>query len=358
MPAETARILVINPTATATQVAVFDGEEEALAADLPHKPEELARYERVWDQYLMRKDRITSYLEAQGIPLQSLRAVVGRGGLLKPIPGGTYLVNGAMLDDLRQGVQGEHAANLGGILAYGIAHAQGIPAYVVDPVSTDEMQDLARVTGVAELARTSLAHALNMRWMGRKAARTLGKEYIASNLITAHLGMGISLAAHQAGRMIDATNAHDSGPFSPERAGTLPAGDLIRLCFSGTHTERELLRKLTAEAGLQAHLGTKDYRVVERRIAQGDPVARLVYAAMAYQVAKEIGALATVLRGQVDGVVLTGPLAQSTLLTGWIQERISWIGPVLIYPGGEEARALAAGALRILRGEEEALIYR
>lgn len=357
MPDETARILVINPTATATHVAVFDGEDEIQAAELLHKPEEIARYERVWDQYLMRKDRVTDFLEERGIPLSSLRAVVGRGGLLKPLPGGTYLVDGAMLEDLRRGVQGEHASNLGGILAYGIAHAQRIRAYVVDPVSTDELTDLARVTGVPDLQRTSLAHALNMRWMGRKAARELGSDYASCNFVIAHMGMGISVAAHEKGRMIDTNNAHESGPFSPERAGTLPAGDLVRLCFSGTHTERELVRKLTTQGGLVAYLGTKDFVEVERRIEQGDPVARLVYEAMAYQIAKEIGAMAVILKGVVDGVVLTGPLAHSTLLLGRLRERVSWIGPVMIYPGGEENRALAAGALRVLRGEEEAHTY-
>lgn len=328
-----------------------------MAAELSHPPAELARYERIWDQYLMRKDRVASFLEGQGIPLSSLSAVVGRGGLLKPVPGGTYLVNAAMLEDLRRGVQGEHASNLGGILAYGIAHVSGLPAYVVDPVSTDELGDLARVTGVPDLERTSLAHALNMRWMGRKAAQALGKPYNECNLIIAHLGMGISVAAHQGGRMIDTNNAHETGPFSPERAGTLPVGDLVRLCFSGKHTERELVRKLTTEAGLVAYLGTKEFTEVERRIEQGDPVARLVYEAMAYQIAKEIGAMAVILKGEVDGVVLTGPLAHSTLLLGWIQGRVSWIGPVMVYPGGEENRALAAGALRVLRGEEEARTY-
>ncbi len=357
MPDQPARILVINPTATATYVAVFDGEDEVLAAELTHKPEELATFERIWDQYLMRRDRITRFLEDRSIALRSFRAVVGRGGLLRPVPGGTYEVNAIMLEDLRRGVQGEHAANLGGILAYGIAHAQGIPAYVVDPVSTDELGELARVTGVPDLERTSLAHALNMRWVGRKAARELNRPYESTNLIVAHMGMGISVAAHQRGRMIDTNNAHESGPFSPERAGTLPVGDLVRLCFSGKHTERELVRKLTTQGGLVAYLGTKDFLEVERRIEQGDPVARLVYEAMAYQIAKEIGAMAVILKGEVNGVVLTGPLAQSPLLLGWIRDRVSWIGPVLVYPGGEENRALAAGALRALRGEEEVLTY-
>lgn len=357
MPDQAPRILVINPSATATRVAVFDGDEERFSAELTHRTEELARFERVWDQYLLRKDGIAGLLEERQIALSSLRAVVGRGGLMKPVPGGVYQVNGAMLEDLRSGVQGEHASNLGGILAYGIAHAHGIPAYVVDPVSTDEMCPEAHVTGLPGLRRNALAHALNMRWMARKAAGALGKAYEEANLVVAHLGMGISVAAHRSGRMVDATNAHEGGPFSPERAGCLPVGDLVRLCFSGKHTERELVRTLTTEGGLMAHLGTRDWREAERRIQQGDPAARLVYAAMAYQIAKEIGAMAVALRAPVDGVVLTGPLAHSAVLTGWIEERISWIGPVLHYPGSEEDRALAAGALRVLRGEEEARTY-
>lgn len=357
MPGEVFRILAINPTATTTRIALFDDEEETLAADLAHDPAELARFERVWDQYLYRKDRITAHLQATGIPLDSLHAVVGRGGLLKPVPGGVYAVNGAMLDDLRVGVQGEHASNLGGILAYGIAHALSIPAYVVDPVSTDEMRPEAHITGVPELRRTSLAHALNMRWMARKAAAALGKTYDESNLVMAHLGAGISVAAHRQGRMVDATNALEDGPFGPERAGRLPAGDLVRLCFSGRYTERELIRRLTSGGGLMAHLGTRDWREVEARIAGGDPDARLVYEAMAYQVAKEIGAMAVALRARADAIVLTGDLARSALLTGWIAARVEWIAPVLRFPGSEEMRALAAGALRVLRGEEEARTY-
>lgn len=351
------RILVINPTATATQVAVFEGEELTAQEELAHSPEELAAFDRVWDQYLMRKDRIASFLAAHSVPQSSLDAVVGRGGLLKPVPGGTYLVESAMLEDLRRGVQGEHASNLGGILAYGMARACSIPAFVVDPVATDELDAVARVSGLPELPRTSLTHALNLKWMGRQAAGSLHKEYEECHLVAVHLGMGISVAAFRHGRLVDANNANESGPFSPERAGTLPVGDLVRLCFSGRTTERELVRRLTTQGGLFAHLGTRDYREVERRIEQGDPVAELVYRAMAYQVAKEIGAMAVILKGVVDAVVLTGPLAHSILLVGWIQERISWIAPVQVYPGGEEMRALAAGALRVLRGKEEALRY-
>ncbi|MFO7273577.1 MAG: butyrate kinase [Bacillota bacterium] len=357
MSAQVFRILVINPTATATRIALFENDEERHAADLTHSPEELARFERVWDQYLFRKDRITAHLEAAGIPLGSLDAVVGRGGLLKPVPGGVYRVNGAMLEDLRTGVQGEHAANLGGILAYGIAHAQSIPAFVVDPVSTDEMWEEAHITGIPQIRRTSLAHALNMRWVARKAAAQLGKSYAESNFVMAHLGAGISVAAHRQGRMVDATNALEDGPFGPERAGRLPAGDLVRLCFSGRYTERELIRRLTSGGGLMAHLGTRDWREVEARIAAGDADARLIYEAMAYQVAKEIGAMAVALRARADAIVLTGDLAHSRLLTGWIAERVQWIAPVLTFPGSEEHRAMAAGALRALRGEEEVRTY-
>jgi len=305
----------------------------------------------------MRKDRITAFLDEHGITTGSLHAVVGRGGLLKPIPGGTYRVGAEMLEDLRQGVQGEHASNLGGILAYGIARSAGIEAFVVDPVSTDEMDPVAKVSGLPELPRTALAHTLNMRAMGRRAAADLGKSYADCRLVVAHLGMGISVAAHRDGRIIDTNNANESGPFSPERAGTLPVGDLIKLCFSGKVTERELLRKLTSQSGLAAHLGTSDTGEVEQRVQQGDPVARLIYEAMAYQIAKEIGAMAAILHGRLDAVVLTGPLAESRWLVTWIKERIGWIGEVLVYPGGDEMHALAEGALRVLRGEEEARVY-
>ncbi|MDB4897876.1 MAG: branched-chain-fatty-acid kinase [Firmicutes bacterium] len=351
------RILVINPAATATHVAVFDGDALTVADSISHTPEELATFDRVWDQYLLRKDRIAAFLERGGISGSSLSAVAGRGGMLKPIPGGTYRVNAAMLEDLRRGVQGEHASNLGGILAYGIARAYQIDAFIVDPVSTDELDDLVRISGLPELERTSLCHALNMRSMGRRAAAELGKPYADCRLVVAHLGMGISVAAHRGGRIVDTTNANESGPFSPERAGTLPVGDLVKLCFSGNHTERELVRKLTSQGGLVAHLGTKEFAEVERRIDQGDPVAELVYQAMAYQIAKEIGAMAVILEGEVDAVVLTGPLAHSQRLVDWIANRVAWIGPLKRYPGGDEMHALAAGAARVLSGEEEALVY-
>lgn len=352
------RILAINPATTRTEVAVFADEELEIQESLEHTPEELAAYERVWDQYLMRKDRVSDFLLRHGLAPQDLAAVVGRGGLLRPIPGGTYAVTAAMLEDLRRGVQGEHAVNLGGILAYGIARASGVPAFIVDPVTVDEMEDIARISGLPQIQRTSIHHALNMRAAARRAALEFGRPYEELNLVVAHLGAGISVAPHRQGRMVDTSNALEDGPFSPERAGSLPAGDLVRLCYSGRYTERDLIRRLTTQGGLQAYLGTSDIAQVERRIEQGDPVARLVYEAMAYQIAKEIGAMAVVLRGKLDAVVITGPLAHSSLLLGWIRERVGWMTPrILVYPGSDELRALAEGALRVLRGEEEVRTY-
>lgn len=351
------RILVINPTATATLIAVYDGEDLRLSETIEHSPEELAPYDRIWDQYLLRKDRIAAVLEGAGIATHSLAAAVGVGGLLRPVPGGIYRVNERMLEDLRSGLQGEHASNLGGILAYGFARPSGKPSFIVDPVSTDELLPEARLTGIAEIGRTSLTHALNIKAMARRAAAERGVPYESIRLVAAHLGMGISVSAHAGGQMIDANNANEGGPFSPERCGTLPAGDLVKLCFTARLTEREVVRRLTSEGGLQAHLGTKDYREVERRIEQGDPVAHLVYEAMCYQVAKEIGAMAVVLSGRVDAVVITGPLAASDLVIRLLAERVSWVAPLKVYPGGDEMQALAAGGLRALRGQEEALEY-
>lgn len=351
------RVLAVNPTSSTTRVALFDGDECRLDETLNHPDEVIASSDRVWDQYLSRKEAILGLLAAREVPLRSLAAVVGRGGLLKPVEGGTYEVNPAMLEDLRAGVRGEHAANLGCLLAYGIAHEVKIPAYIVDPTSVDELGPPALVSGVPEIPRASLVHALNSRAVARRAAAELGKSYDSVDLIVVHLGSGISVSAHRSGRMIDVSNALEGGPFSPERAGTLPAGDLVRMCYSGRYSEREIVRKLTVGGGLMAYLGTREPEEIERRIEAGDPVAELVYEAMAYQVAKEIGAMATVLSGEVEAVVLTGPLASSVMLLGWIRERAGFIAPFLVYPGGEEMRALAQGVLRVLRGQEPARVY-
>lgn len=355
MPAH--RVLAINPGSTSTKVALFEGERCLWEENLEHGPAELTALGAIPEQYPYRKAKVEELLARRGVAPDSLSAVVGRGGLLKPLSGGTYAVNDLMIEDLRQARRGQHASNLGAVIAYGMAREAGIPAYIVDPVSVDEFELLARISGLPEIERASLLHALNMKAVARRAARDLGKAYDEINLVVAHLGSGISIAPVRRGRMIDVNNANEGGPFSPERAGSLPTVSLVRLCFSGQYSEREMIDVLTRRGGLVAHLGTGDARLVEQRIAAGDARARLVFEAMAYQIAKEIGAMATVLRGELSGIVLTGRLALSDMLADWVRQRVSFIAPVLLYPGEDELRALAEGAMRVLDGEEEAKTY-
>jgi butyrate kinase len=277
--------------------------------------------------------------------------------MLKPIPGGTYLVNERMREDLRQGVGGQHASNLGGLIAHTIAAGLGLPAFIVDPVSVDEFIPEARISGIPDIQRRSRSHALNIRAVARRAARDLGHELEDINLIVAHLGGGISVAPLEKGRMLDVNDANEMGPFSPERSGGLPTGDLVQMAFSGKYTQEELLNKITRGSGLLGYLGTNDGVVVGERIQAGDTKAELIGRAMAYQIAKEIGAMATVLRGEVRAIVITGGLAHYKRLTGWTKEYVRFIAPVLIYPGEDELRALAMGCLRVLRGEEEPREY-
>ncbi len=358
------RILTINPGSTSTKIALFEDENCTLREEIQHKPEELLQYKRIVEQYPLRRDAVLNFLEKNGIDISSLHAVVGRGGLMRPLESGTYLVNQKMLDDLMAPKEREHASNLGALIAYEIAKKAGVPAFVVDPVCVDEFDDIARISGLPEIERKSLSHALNLKATGRKAAKDLGKNYHELNMVIVHMGGGISVSAHRKGRMVDVNQALDgTGPFSPERAGGLPVGDLVRMCYSvppydkTRYTYEEMITKITRKGGLLAHLGTNDAREVERRIAQGDERARLVYEAMAYQIAKEIGAMATVLKGEVDAIVLTGGLARSEMLVGWIKERVGWIAPVMVYPGEDEMLAMAQGALRVLRGEEKAKEY-
>jgi len=358
------RILTINPGSTSTKVAAFDDETLIAAETLHHSPQELAAYPHIMDQYAFRRDAVLAFLEKNGIPLNSLDAVVGRGGLLRPIESGTYRVNERMLADLRTPKEREHASNLGALIADEIAKKAGCPAFIVDPVCVDEFDDIARISGLPEIERKSLSHALNLKAAGRRAARELGKRYEETNLVIAHMGGGISVAPHRKGRQVDVNQALDgTGPFSPERAGGLPVGDVLRMAYSvppyeNIHlTYEQFFRKIVGQGGLVAHLGTNDATEVERRIAAGDEHARLVYEAMAYQIAKEIGAMATVLKGEIDAIVLTGGLAHSEMLVNWIRERVEWIAPVLVYPGEDEMLAMCQGALRVLRGEEEAREY-
>jgi len=350
-------ILAINPGSTSTKVALFKEGKSVLQKNLSHSAEDIGGFEKITDQYEYRQKMVLDWLKEVGIGTDKLSAVVGRGGLLKPMPGGTYKVTDAMIEDLKIGVQGEHASNLGGIIAKGIADAEGIPAFIVDPVAVDEFEDIARISGMPELPRRSLVHALNIKAVGRRAAKDMGKKLEEVNFIIAHLGGGISIAPVRQGRIIDVNNANDGGPYSPERAGGVPAGDLVKLCYSGKYTQAEIKKKVVGKAGLVGYLGTNDARDVVKMIEQGNKEAELVFDGMAYQIAKEIGSMATVLCGKVDAIILTGGLAYSELLCSSIIKRIGFIAPVKVYAGEDEMLALAEGAERVLKGEEKAKIY-
>ncbi|MGV2622034.1 butyrate kinase [Halobacillus sp. ACCC02827] len=349
----THRILVINPGSTSTKIGVFDGTESVLEKTIRHSADELSEFKRVIDQYEFRKRIILDVLDGEGINISKLSAVCGRGGLLRPIEGGTYEVNDAMLQDLRDGYNGEHASNLGGIIAHEIAKGLNIGAYIVDPVVVDELHDLAKVSGVPEIPRKSIFHALNQKAVARRAAADLKRSYKESRLIVAHMGGGITVGAHSGGRVIDVNNGlHGDGPFSPERAGTVPAGDLVSLCFSGQYYRDEVMKKLVGQGGLMAYLDTNDAREVERLVENGDKKAALIFDAMAYQIAKEIGSMSTVLEGKVDAIALTGGLAYGKDFVEAISRRVQWIADVLVYAGENELEALNEGTLRILNKEE------
>lgn len=352
------KILTINPGSTSTKIAVFDNEDLVFEKTLRHSSEEIGKYERVSDQFEFRKAVIEEVLEEAGVKIADLDAVVGRGGLLKPIKGGTYEVNEAMIADLKVGVLGEHASNLGGIIAKEIGNEVNIPSYIVDPVVVDEMNEIARISGIPEINRASIFHALNQKAIARRYAKESNKEYKECNLIVAHMGGGISVGAHEMGNVVDVANALDGeGPFSPERSGGLPVGDLVKMCFSGKYTQDEIKKRIKGNGGLVGYLNTNDAREVEGRIENGDEKAKLVYEAMAYQVSKEIGSCAAVLKGKVDAILLTGGIAYSKGFTAMIEDRVKFIADVKIYPGEDEMIALAQGGLRVLNGEEEAQVY-
>lgn len=351
---KTFRILVINPGSTSTKVGVFENERPICIESIEHPHAELAAFPRIPDQYALRRDAVLGFLQRYDIVVTSMDAIVGRGGMLRPLESGTYAINQRMLDELRNPVKArDHVVNLGALITHEIAAPAGIPALIVDPICVDEFEPVARIAGLPEFERASLSHVLSLKAAGRRAARELGYPYAELNLVVVHMGGGISVAAHRHGRQIDVNQALDgTGPFSPERAGGLPVGDVLRLAFSGKYTYEELFRLVTRQGGLLAHLGTNDAREVERRIAQGDSRARLVYEAMAYQIAKEIGLMAATLCARPDAIVLAGGLANSQMLVGWIRERVDWMAPLVVYPGEDELLALAQGALRVLNGKE------
>ena len=350
-------ILVINPGSTSTKVALFKESQSAKQKNLSHPNEELEKYERIADQYDYRKNIILDWLKEEGIELSDLSAVVGRGGLLKSMPSGTYMVTDAMIEDLKIGIQGEHASNLGGIIAKSIGDSQGIPSLIVDPVAVDEFDEVARISGMPELPRKSLVHALNIKAVARRAANDMGKTIDDINIVIAHLGGGISIAPMNKGKIVDVNNGNEWGPFSPERAGGLPVGDIIKMSYSQKYTQAEMKKKMVGKAGFVGYLGTNDGREVEKMIAKGDKNADLIHDAMAYQISKEIGAMATVLKGDIQAIVITGGLAHSKLLCERIEKRVKFIAPFMVYPGEDEMLALAEGALRIIIGEEKPKIY-
>lgn len=352
------RILVINPGSTSTKIAIYDNEKEIFEVTLRHSLEEISKFDKIYDQYDFRKKVILDTLNEQGINLTKLSAVVGRGGLLKPIEGGTYKVTEDMILDLKNGFRGEHASNLGGILAYEIANNLNVASFIVDPVVVDEMHDIARISGMPKIDRISIFHALNQKAVARRAANETGKLYEDSNFIVVHLGGGISVGTHNHGKVVDVNNALDGeGPFSPERSGGVPIGDLVKLCFSGKYTHEDIKKMIKGNGGLVGYLDTNSGIEVAERIENGDKEAELIYKAMAYQISKEIGSCATVLKGDVDAIILTGGIAYDNKFVGWIKENVEFISTVIVYPGEDEMRALASGALRVLKGEEKAKKY-
>ncbi|TAL69722.1 MAG: butyrate kinase [Bacteroidetes bacterium] len=348
------RILAINPGSTSTKISVFDDLIENFTTVLRHSAEELSKYPRIIDQYEFRKKIIINALKQAEIDIQTLDAVVGRGGLLKPIPGGVYRVNDKLIEDLKKELLGEHASNIGGILAKEIANEniRKIDAFIVDPVVVDELDDIARISGNPLLPRISIFHALNQKAVARRYAREINKKYDNLNLIVVHLGGGITVGVHRHGRVIDVNNGLDGeGPFSPERAGTLPAGALTKLCYSDKYQYHEIRKMITGKGGMVAYLGTNDAAEIEKRINNGDEKAKLILEAMAYQIAKEIGSCSTVLSGKIDCILITGGLAFSDFIINLISERVIFLAPIKVYPGEDEMKALAEGTYYALKGE-------
>jgi butyrate kinase len=346
-------ILAINPGSTSTKIAYYLDDKPVWVKSIEHDADSLARFKTIYDQYEMRKQLVLDTMAEQGSPLETLSAVVGRGGLLPPVKSGAYRVTPDMLDTLRDRPVNEHASNLGAVLAYSIAEPLGLPSFIYDPVTVDEMEDIAHITGLKEMRRIGQGHNLNMRAAAIKFAGQCGKPYNELNILVAHLGGGITLSLHSNGRIIDMIS-DDEGPFSPERAGGLPGFQVIKMATSGDYDYKAMMKKVQRQGGLMAYFGTSDTRVVEEKINAGDDYARLILEAMAHNVAKNIGKLAVVVRGKVAGIVLTGGIAHSKMITGWITERVSFIAPVTILPGENEMESLALGTLRVLRGDEQA----
>lgn len=352
--------LIINPGSTSTKIAVFKNKDELFTETIRHSADEISKYKKIADQFEFRKNMILGFLKEKKINVTDLSAIVGRGGLLKPLEGGTYKINDMMCEELKSAKNGEHASNLAAIIAKDISDSNGnIPCFISDPVVVDELIPEARPTGIPEIERKSILHALNQKAIARKASATDGKKYSECNYIVAHLGGGISVGAHQKGRIIDTNNALDGdGPITPERAGTIPAGDLAKLCFSGKYTLDQVKKMLTGKGGCVAQLGTNDGREMEKNIEEGDEKTIKIIKAMAYTIAKCIGERAIALKGEIDAILLTGSMAYMKPLVDWIKEWVSFLAPVKVFAGENEMISLAEAGLRVLQGEENPKEYK
>ncbi len=351
-------ILSVNPGSTSTKFAVFEEEELLFKENIKHSYEELKNFKTIFSQKDFRKEQIINYLKEKNFDLKKLSATVGRGGLLKPLKSGTYRVNEKMLNDLKEAKRGEHASNIGAWIAYEIAKPLGIPAFIVDPVSVDELCNEARLSGLKGLERESLSHALNTKAVAKRYSKEKGVKYENINLIVVHLGSGISVSAHRNGRMIDVTNSMEEGPFSPERSGTVPCMKLAKLCFSGKYEFEDVKKMLFGEGGIYSYLGVKDFKEVMDRVGEGDKKAKQVVDSMIYQIAKSVGEMASALYGDVDAIIITGGMAYNEYTIKELKRRVKFItDEIKIYPGEDELKALTEGALRVLKGEEKEVVY-
>ncbi len=351
------KILAINPGSTSTKIAYYEDENKIFSESIDHDHKELEKFEKITDQFELRKNLVLDVVKHHNVDIKDLDAVVGRGGLIVPLKSGGYIVTEDMKDRILNGPVIPHASNLGALIADAISKPLEIPAYIYDAVSSDEMDDFAKITGLLEIKKESLCHVLNSKAMARKVAKDLGKKYNECNFVVAHLGGGISISAHNKGRICDLI-ADDCGTFSPERAGSVPLVQMIDLCYSGKYTNKEMQKKVRGNGGLKALLNTSDAREVEQMIKDGDKNAEKIYYAMAYQIAKGISQLSVVFKGNLDGIILTGGVAHSDMLTSWIKEYVSFLAPVYILKGENELESLAFGALRILKDEEKAILYK
>jgi len=351
-------MLIINPGSTSTKIAVYENANPLFESNLPHTTDELAPFSRLADQLDFRREVLEKALNERNITFSDLDGIVSRGGLTRPVESGIYEINELMVNELKSAKYGEHASNLASMIAFELSKKYGLPCWIADPVVVDEMQDIARFSGIPQIQRKSIFHALNQKAVSRRVARNMGKGYDECNFVVAHLGGGISVATHKKGKCIDVNNAlGGEGPYSPERAGGVSAFGLLDMCFSGEYAKDEIKKLLVGKGGLSAYLGTNDGREIERRIKDGDKEAEEVFYGMAYQVAKEIGAAATVLSGSLDAVILTGGLAHNKGLTDFIESMVKYICPVVVYPGEDELLALAESGYRVLSGQEKARIF-